>query len=145
MTEPNKESVRIALPSRPDPAPPVSTQDDTVRIVLPARMPTPVRRVPPKITPLLTSDPGSANSSAPNGPLPVASETQPASSARVGLKNETARITALPRPTPATTAQSAISSKPLDPFDLLPRPYCWSLFGIAAVIFLIQIWNYVVS
>jgi hypothetical protein len=49
---------------------------------------------------------------------------------------------------PATGVQPApviISSKPLDPFELLPRSFCWGIFGIAAFIFLIQIWNYVVS
>jgi len=48
-------------------------------------------------------------------------------------KNETARIAVLPRLTPAVVV------------DLIPRPLCWTVFGISAVIFLIQIWNYVVS
>jgi hypothetical protein len=29
--------------------------------------------------------------------------------------------------------------------DSIPRPLAWAVFGIAVVIFLIQIWNYVVS
>jgi hypothetical protein len=38
-----------------------------------------------------------------------------------------------------------IAPKPADPFDSIPRPFCWTLFGLAALIFLIQILNYIVS
>jgi hypothetical protein len=64
-------------------------------------------------------------------------------------KNETARISVLPRPTPAMkAAQSArvlITSTPAAQVDAIPRPLCWAVAGISALIFLIQIWNYVVS
>jgi hypothetical protein len=43
------------------------------------------------------------------------------------------------------TAPVIITSKPLAPVDAIPRPLCWALLGISTVIFLIQIWNYVVS
>jgi hypothetical protein len=49
---------------------------------------------------------------------------------------------------PATTIQPApvvVTSRPLDRFELIPRSFCWTLLGISALIFLIQIWNYVVS
>jgi hypothetical protein len=50
---------------------------------------------------------------------------------------------------PATTAMQpapvVVTSLPLDPFELIPRRFCWTLLGISTVIFLIQIWNYVVS
>jgi hypothetical protein len=96
----------------------------------------------------------------------VESQSNGGASIQPGPKKETARISILPRPTspakpsinmtktqpllvrPAAGVQPApviISSKPLDPFELLPRAFCWSLFGIAALIFVIQIWNYVVS
>ena len=179
MTESNKESVRIAFPSRPDKTPPgeSAVKPDTVRIVLPSRTPAAtVRRVPPKITPLPASDsavepakisprrppvvsPQSLAGSPLLQPLPKPSglETSaesrtaitppPAGSMKAGLKNETARISILPRPVPALKPEIDVvaASKPLDPFDAVPRFFCWGLFGIAAFIFLIQIWNYVVS
>src|SRR5437868_1112160 len=54
MAEPKKETVRIALPPRPEQAgsAPNIAKQETARIVLPTRSPvTPIRR-PPKITPL---------------------------------------------------------------------------------------------
>jgi hypothetical protein len=106
-------------------------------------------------------------------PLPVvspddeaSSQEDAAASTQPGPKKETARISILPRPAPAAKASInmtktqpllirpaagvqpapvVISSKPLDPFELLPRSFCWGLFGVAALIFLIQIWNYIVS
>ena len=172
MTEPNKEPVRTPLPMRQDEVAPsgIAAKHDTVRIVLPSRTPVaPVRRLPPKITPAPAADsaphpspishrcapvrpperttvsallrplpkPPGAQLNETNTSIAAALETQPASSIPPGPKNETARITVLPRPAPA--------SKPLDPFEALPRSFCWGLFGIAVLIFLIQIWNYVVS
>jgi hypothetical protein len=67
-----------------------------------------------------------------------APEPQPAGLTRSGPKNETARIGTLPQP-------MIVTSGPLDPLDAIPRSFCWGLFGIAAFIFLIQIWNYIVS
>ena len=67
-------------------------------------------------------------------------------------KNETARISILPRPATIAPAIKAsqpapvvASSEPVAPIDTIPRPLCWTMLGISAVIFLIQIWNYVVS
>ncbi|MEY2520445.1 MAG: hypothetical protein QOF24_2204 [Verrucomicrobiota bacterium] len=90
---------------------------------------------------------------------------QSASSLQPGPKKETARIHFLPRPAgggpsinmtktqpllvrPATTMQPApivVTPGPLYAFELIPRSFCWTLLGISALIFLIQIWNYVVS
>ena len=203
MAEPKKETVRIALPPRPDKTPPSPSSRDTARIVLPSRTPVaPLRRLPPKITPLPSADsatesptislrrppiapppaaatspllqplpkpPGEeigAESRAAITPLPLVSEPRPAGSTQPGPKKETARISILPRPTaapaptinmtktqpllirPAAGVQPApvvITARPLDPFEAIPRSFCWGLFGIAALIFLIQIWNYVVS
>ena len=214
MAEPKKETVRIALPPLPDkpPSSPTVAKRDTARIVLPTRTPVaPLRRLPPKITPLPSSDsptespaislrrppvappqdtttshmlrplpkpPGLETNTEPGAalkPLPPAApagdeaDTQRPADASIhpGPKKETARISILPRPTPAAKptinmtktqpllirpaaegvqpAPVVITSKPLDPFDSLPRSFCWGLFGIAALIFLIQIWNYVVS
>jgi hypothetical protein len=169
MTEPNKETVRTPLPTRPDNASPsagAAKKHDTVRIVLPSRTPgAPQRRLPPTISlprpplaptgsvadsPLLQplpKPPGpevSAESRAAIKPAQLASEPRPADSTQAGPKNETSRISILPRPTPAP-APVLITAKPADPFAAIPRSFCWTLFGIAALIFLIQIWNYVVS
>jgi hypothetical protein len=67
-------------------------------------------------------------------------------------KNETARISILPRPVtiaPAIKATQAApvitTSESVAPIDTISRPLCWTMLGVSAVIFLIQIWNYVVS
>lgn len=170
MTESNKETVRPALSPGPEQAgpAPVEAQHDTVRIVLPTRNPvTPIRHLPPKITPLPASDSSGETSAAlprrpatitPNTslvlPLPkppgIEKENGPIRPAPVespkgnrGPMQETARISVLPRPAPA--APVIITSKPLSQLDVITRPLCWALLGISAVIFLIQIWNYVVS
>jgi hypothetical protein len=57
-----------------------------------------------------------------------------------------ARTQPLLHPTAAVQPMAAVTtSKPVDPLDTVPRSLCWALFGISALIFLIQIWNYVVS
>lgn len=205
MAEPKKETVRIALPPRPDQQSPSPSNGgrDTARIVLPSRTPVaPLRRLPPKITPLPSPDsatepprvslrrppiapPVSPAVSSLLQPLPkppgpeigeessaspardeVAFQSNTATSFQPGPKKETARISILPKPIPApapsvnmTKTQPllirpapgirpvpiVIASRPPDPFDAIPRSYCWTLFGIALLIFLIQIWNYVVS
>jgi len=193
MAEPKKETVRIALPPRPEQAgsAPSAANRDTVRIVLPTRNPvTPIRRLPPKIMPAPASEetpetptvlprrPPTITNSSPllqplpkppgmedeSGPIaPAAAHFMPANR---GPKKETARISVLPRPTPTAApsvnmtktqpllvhpaagvqpAPVIITSKPLAALDTIPRPLCWTLLGVSAVIFLIQIWNYVVS
>ena len=109
-----------------------------------------------------TATPADAPRKDGNGNAPA---IQSPSSLQPGPKKETARIRILPRPAgtaptvnmtktqpllvrPANTTQSApviVTSRPLDAFELIPRKFCWTLLGISAVIFLIQIWNYVVS
>ena len=143
MAEPNKETVRIAL------------------------SPAPIRRLPPKIMPSPATGPASAVPRQPPLVTPATSPTlQPlpkkppgpekkgdaiaaAASVNRGPKPETARINILPRPVQsgATTpiAPAVITSAPVIPVETIPRPLCWALAGISAAIFLIQIWNYVVS
>src|SRR3954470_16069926 len=81
MAEPKKETVRIALPPRPAPA--GSTQNeakrDTARIVLPSRTPvTPIRRLPPNVTPLPAAGPApEAPSVLPRRPPVIAPATSP--------------------------------------------------------------------
>jgi hypothetical protein len=205
MAEPKKETVRIALPPRPEQAgsAPGIEKRDTARIVLPSRTPiSPIRRLPPTITPLPASEsatdapnvlprrppvtpptppasspllqplpkpPGAeSNAGAAVRPVPPAREDNGMSAPSVnrGPKKETARISVLPRPAstaapainmtktqpllihPAGTTPVApvvITSKPLAPVDAIPRSLAWGLLGISAAIFLIQIWNYVVS
>ncbi len=97
--------------------------------------------------------------------LPVR-EDNVGSSVNRGPKKETARISILPRPTaptaptinmtktqpllihPAGATPSApvvITSKPVAPVDAISRSLGWALLAVSAMIFLIQIWNYVVS
>jgi len=97
---------------------------------------------------------------------PLRDETTSASSVNRGPKNETARISVLPLPIPAPRpavnmtktqpllvqpaggiqpAPVVITSRPIAGSETISRPLCWMLFGVSAVIFLIQIWNYVVS
>jgi hypothetical protein len=142
MAEPNKETVRIAL------------------------SPAPIRRLPPKIMPSAAAGPASAVPGRPPLVTPTVAPTlQPmpkppgqekegdaiAAAAPVnrGPKPETARINLLPRPAqPGGTppvAPVVITSGPVVPEETIPRPLCWALAGISVVIFLIQIWNYVVS
>ena len=206
MAEPKKETVRIALPPRPDKAPPApsSIKRDTARIVLPSRTPVaPLRRLPPKITPLPSADstteaptisvrrppvappqvtatspllrplpkpPGpetSAESGAAINPLPAASpggeeadfesnagaSIQPARKRRPRASHPAPGLSLSPnrRSTDKNAAAADIalrrecngaggnSSKPLDPFELLPKPFVWGWFGIASVIFLIKL------
>jgi len=131
MVDPKKDTVRIALPTRLEQAPADASaaNQDIARIVLPSRPPvTSVRRLPPTI-----------------GPFPPAKDesAMAAPSANPGPKNETARISVLPRP--ALVAPAVITSRPVAPVDAIPRSLAWGMLGVSAVIFLIQIWNYVVS
>jgi hypothetical protein len=140
MTEPKKETVSA----------PSSEKRDTTRIVLPAR--TPVPRLPPKIIPAPAAESPLLQ------PLPKPPGIEP--------NKETARISILPRPVPtpapainmtktqplvvhpagnAPAPPAIITTKPLPRVDAIPRSLCWGLFAISTVIFLIQIWNYVVS
>jgi hypothetical protein len=144
-------------------------EKETVRIVLPARTPaTSIRRVPPKITPSgsTLAQPLPKPSGVENRAVPGPPAAADGPSIHRGPKKETARISVLPRPTPTAapainmtktqpllvhptagvpSAPVIITSKPLAPLDVIPRPLCWALLGISTVIFLIQIWNYVVS
>jgi hypothetical protein len=200
MADPKKDTVRIVLPTRSEQAAadPSAAKDETTRIVLPSRPPVmPIRRLPPKITPPLSSEPTAAAPGVPpwRPPVtPLASLLQPlpkpprmeersdptihlsppakddsataASSADRGPKNETARINILPHPAPvagpatnmtktqrllihptgsAPVAPAVITSRPVVPVDTIPCSLAWGLLAISAVIFLIQIWNYIVS
>ncbi len=95
-------------------------------------------------------------------PVPsVRDEGAVTSTVNRGPKKETARISVLPRPAaphmtktqpllvqPTGGIQPApvvITSRPITCSETISRPLCWTLLGVSAVIFLIQIWNYVVS
>lgn len=207
MAEPKKETVRIALSPRSEQAgsTPSIAKRDTARIVLPSHTPvTPIRRLPPKITPLPATPETEATTEAPRilprrppvtppastSPLlqplpkppgsepnidpgvgappvsPIREESSSATSVNRGPKNETVRISILRRPTAvaapainmtktqpllihpagsAAVASVVVTSKPVVRLDAIPRSLAWTVFGIAFVIFLIQIWNYVVS
>jgi hypothetical protein len=142
MAEPNKETIRTAL------------------------SPAPIRRSPPKIIPSPASGPASA---IPRPPAPVTSTIAPtvqplpkplvpekkegeagaAPAVNCGPKQETARVNLVPRPGQSGAATlippGIITSGPVAPDETVPRALCWALAGISALIFLIQIWNYVVS
>lgn len=204
MAEPKKETVRIALPPRPEHASAASgeAKRDTARIVLPSRAPVSGPRLPPKIAPVAKSEqvaepsalplrrppvispssklsspllqplpkpPGPPQQSPSSGllrPTPIREENGSPPSTNGGPKKETARISVLPRPTPQalpainmtktqpllfhpptgiTSAPAVITSRPLPRVEPIPRSLCWALFAVSTVIFLIQIWNYVVS
>lgn len=120
MSEPNQEILRTA----PSPAPNHTS--------LPSRIPAaPVRRVPPKMTP--------------------APASRDSASGQPGPKNETARLTILPKASVSPSA--ALNSTHASPFPVhpvmtsgsIPRSVSWIVFGLAVLIFLIQILNYIVS
>ncbi|PYJ12042.1 MAG: hypothetical protein DMF06_00865 [Verrucomicrobia bacterium] len=70
-------------------------------------------------------------------------------SAHSGPKKETARLNTLPGLAAPTIGRLGpilgATSNGLGAFDSLPGWFCWSLFGISALIFLSQIWNYALS
>jgi hypothetical protein len=132
MAEPKKETVRISLPRTPMP---------------------PSRRLPPNIAPTPVADATmetptlmpDASALLQPMPKPPGTPDMPASINR-GPRNETARISILPRPVGGAQAPPVvITSSPVAPVEAIPRPLCWLLLGISTAIFLIQIWNYVVS
>jgi len=177
MADPKKDTVRIALPTRPEQAAadPSAAKHDAARIVLPSRPPvTPIRRLPPKITP---PPPAESIATAPSvalprrppvtptapsllQPLPKLPGIEPRPDARIGpsppVKDESATATSSANPGPkketarihstgSVPVPIVVTSKPGAPVDAIPRSLAWGLLGVSAVIFLIQIWNYVVS
>jgi hypothetical protein len=104
----------------------------------------------------------------PRADAPATSESFAGVSVQPGPKKDTARITSLPEPFPVrgpavkTKKPQSLITRPaaavmqpgsviaatsdaIDAFDSIPRWFCWGLFGISALIFLIQIWNYALS
>jgi hypothetical protein len=129
MDEPKKDTVRIALPPRR-----VVTSAPETGGISPRRSPfSPPAATSPILQPL-PKPPGVEPASEPTlpaHPLPLArEEREKATALNHGPKKETARVGLL---------------APAAPSDSIPRPLAWAVFGIAVVIFLIQIWNYVVS
>src|SRR5213078_1820741 len=155
MAEPKKETVRIALPPRPEQtgSAPSIAKGETTRIVLPTRTPvTPIRR-PPQITPLpaaettadtptiLRRPPAITPATSPLlQPLPKPPGKPAATSAPAIKMTKTQPLLVHPPATGVQAAPVIITSKPLAPLDAIPRPLCWAVFGISALIFLIQIW-----
>lgn len=136
---------------------------------LPAKSPAPAAPIPPNLPPRPVS---SAMAAAPpptpasSGIYPGASSSTPPSP---GPKQETARISLVPKPgavpapptvwmtktQPLKTAPSAVitpaasptpvngtSPRGSDALETIPPALCWGLFGVSAVTFLIQVWNY---
>jgi hypothetical protein len=186
MAEPKKETVRIAPPLQPGQAAsdPSVAKRDTARIVLPSRTPvTPIRRLPPQITPLPSSGstteapsllprrppvtpPASTVSSPLLQPLPkppgVETDAEPGAAIRPVPPPRDESVTTAPTAAPAINmtktqpllihpaatippAPVVITSKPVAPLEAISRSLAWALLAVSAVIFLIQIWNYVVS
>ncbi|MEY2507742.1 MAG: hypothetical protein QOH01_2071 [Verrucomicrobiota bacterium] len=161
-----RDTARIVLPSR-GPMTPIPR-------LPPKIIPAPSAEAPPDAPVVVPRRPVMAASSGASPllqPLPkppgiAAGGSSVATSTNGGPKKETARISVLPRPAPApapainmtktqpllvhpagnaAAAPVIITSKPLARVDAIPRSLCWALLGISTVIFLIQIWNYVVS
>src|SRR5256885_10004767 len=170
-----RETARIVLPTRtpvtPIRRPPTITPLPAAETT--TESPTFLPRRPPVVPPASTSPllqplpkpPGPETNA--ERPVPAASPESPITpSVNRGPKTETARISVLPRPTPTAApainmtktqpllvgpvggiqaAPVIITSRPITPVEAIPRLLCWAILGISAVIFLIQIWNYVVS
>jgi hypothetical protein len=45
-------------------------------------------------------------------------------------------------PTRPLAVVTVAAAGAIDPFDSLPKSFCWGLFGISAITCLIQIWSY---
>jgi hypothetical protein len=162
--EPKKETVRIVLPPQSAPKPgDAGTAAPEARIHLPAR--------PPLASRPSTEPPAAASPSGAPRPLPPPVKPSTAavaapmpSSTPPGPKKETARIAVLPDPLPRPSSSAQMkktqplrtmpevapqaaplniaSSKAATGVDAIPRPLCWALLGVAAIILLIQIWTY---
>jgi hypothetical protein len=175
-TEPKKETVRIAV--TPPAAKPTEARD-TTRITLPTRAPAnppppPAQTArPPVAKPLIPPAP-SKPVQAPRfvPPPPIAKSNVPVSSIAaapqpnvlppVSPKKETARITVLPGPAPATVqmkktqplidmpaaAAPAVTPVTVAPqttgiTEELPIALCWTLASVSALTLIIQILNYI--
>ena len=170
-TEPKKETVRIALPPKPQPA--GGESRDTTRINLPARPPMP--RPPSAQAPVPPPAPRSIGVSP---GLAAASIAEPRSepkkeTARIAVsvpKKETARITVLPDLPPKSPTAPTVQMKKTQPLsrmpdiappsvpinvatsapepetelivDEIPMSFCWALLGISTAILIISIWTY---
>ena len=167
MAEPKKQIPRIVAPPGQETGAAAQTaKGDTVRIVLPTRTPVaPVRRLPPKIVPQSPSEATTDTTILPLRPpeiiSPITSPLLQPLPKPPGVEKGNAPMTtaiaapgiklAKTQPLPANPvggiqpAPVIISSRPLAPLDTIPRPVCWALLAISVAIFLIQIWNYVVS
>ena len=164
MAEPPKESVHSALPQKPETTPvipprrypppsPAGTgprgESPVIQLRRPPASPlqagpSPILRPLPKPTgpPLSLSEPATSLLAT------AALEDFGGSSLQPGPRKETARLNLPPGPSAAITPSAPMitaTSKGLDGFDSIPRWFCWSLLGISALIFLIQIWNYALS
>ena len=165
MAEPPQESVRNALPQKPETTPVIPaasgnalsrTESPLIPVRRPPAFPTQVT-TSPVLQPLPKPAGASPISSEPSrGLLPTAADRRATSanfasvSNRPHPKNETARIAILPKlPEPAHPPQTrpgiVATSTAIGTFDSIPRPFCWGLLGLSALIFLIQIWNYALS
>jgi len=164
-SKPTRETVRITLPSRPPssaPLPPATAPaPGTARppVAQPLIPPAPEKRVqPPKfIPPPISARPGGAA---------AATASVPSPSTAPGPKKETARITVLPDPPPASPSVEMKKTQPLidmpvavpqipanplnvatevcaEPSGGLSIAFCWGLVGLSALVLLIQILNYI--
>ena len=162
MAEPPKESVHSALPQKPVTTP-----------VIPLRRsppPAPTGAAPRGESPVISlrhppASPLQAGASPTLRPLPKLSGpplnlSEPPTSLFAaaasgdfadgsggrGPRKETARLPGLSAAAILRSAPIiAATSNGLDAFDSIPRWFCWSLLGLSALIFLIQIWNYALS
>ena len=158
-----RDTARIVLPSRTPPVTPIRRPPaDITSLAAPESAPIPS----PLLNPL--PKPPGAEGISRVCPTPIReSAPTPAPSNNIGgPEMEPARISVLPRPIPhpgaaidmtktqpllphpapgVQPAPVVITSRPLARTKTISRPLCWMLFGTSVVIFLIQIWNYVVS
>ena len=183
-----RETVRINLPARPPSqgpfrpstetsnraTPPAMSGPSTSSDAMTAKPPAapPVRPPPASVAPTPKPPPNLPPPPSvfrpPSGPAAAAAAVEPApTQPETHPRKETARISILPDPVPATPAAPTVNmaktqplirapqgERPLAPVDVssvpaarsaidaIPLPILWALLGVSALTFLIQLWNY---
>lgn len=151
-----RDTSRVVLPSRTPPIPPrrspplspVSSAPQAQTPVIPLRRPpvSPPQATAPAPLRLVPKE----TDQHPRLDEPMASQAFARVSVQPGPKKETARIPILSEASPPTALVQTrpalvATSVSIDPFDSIPRWFCWGLLSLSALIFLIQIWNYALS
>ncbi len=156
----SRETVRINLPARP-PSTPSGPPVSTAPTPLPPNAPPPLPWPPAPAPERPVASPAAPVNIPALAKLPDSPPSPPFGTS-LSPKKETARIAPRPDPTkpaptvqmkktqplitiPETVPQSApltVARDPVKIVDAIPKPLCWAVLGVSAVILIIQIWNY---